>query len=145
MYSPKVTERAVDFLFNVFHHDMFSHLRFSKSILTTDKTCKGIIIIWCLSTIFKNLLLWNRLAKWTETWEEASMECPLWRLLISSRSVSKHGYHRNLVGSIYGMSSIKIAHFKMCTLQRGPSIDASYQLSVHLAEGFQRRRLKCKK
>ena len=26
---------------------------------------------------------------------------------------------------------------------RGPSIDASYQVSVHLAKGFQRRRLKC--
>jgi hypothetical protein len=25
--------------------------------------------------------------------------------------VNKHGYHRNLVGSIYGMSSMKIAHF----------------------------------
>ena len=34
---------------------------------------------------------------------------------------------------------------KICTLQRGPSIDASYQVSVHLAEGFQRRRLKCEK
>ena len=34
-------------------------------------------------------------------------------------------------------------HNKMCTLQRGPSRDASYQVSVHLAEGFQRRRLKC--
>ena len=31
-------------------------------------------------------------------------------------------------------------HNKMCTLQRGPSIDASYQVSVHLAEGFQKRR-----
>jgi hypothetical protein len=28
---------------------------------------------------------------------------------------------------------------------RGPSIDASYQVSVHLAEGFQRRRLKYEK
>ena len=28
---------------------------------------------------------------------------------------------------------------------RGPSIDASYQMLVHLAEGFQRRRLKCEK
>ena len=28
---------------------------------------------------------------------------------------------------------------------RGPSIDASYQVSVHLADGFQRRRLKCEK
>ena len=35
-------------------------------------------------------------------------------------------------------------HNKMCTLQRGPSIDASYQVSVHLAEGFQRR-IKCEK
>ena len=30
-------------------------------------------------------------------------------------------------------------------VDRGPSIDASYQVSVHLAEGFQRRRLKCEK
>jgi hypothetical protein len=29
------------------------------------------------------------------------------------------------------------------SLYKGPSIDASYQVSVHLAEGFQRRRLKC--
>jgi hypothetical protein len=34
---------------------------------------------------------------------------------------------------------------KMSNLNRGPSIDASYQVSVHLAEGFQRRRLKCEK
>jgi hypothetical protein len=33
----------------------------------------------------------------------------------------------------------------MCSLYRGPSIDASYQVSVHLAKGFQRRRLKCEK
>jgi len=32
---------------------------------------------------------------------------------------------------------------KMSNLYRGPSIDASYQVSVHMAEGFQRRRLKC--
>ena len=34
---------------------------------------------------------------------------------------------------------------KMCNLYRTPSIDASYQVSVHLAEGFQRRWLKCEK
>jgi hypothetical protein len=33
------------------------------------------------------------------------MECPLCRLLILSRSVIRHGYHRNLVGITYGMSS----------------------------------------
>jgi hypothetical protein len=30
-------------------------------------------------------------------------------------------------------------------IYRGPPIDASYQVSVHLAKGFQRRRLKCEK
>jgi hypothetical protein len=33
----------------------------------------------------------------------------------------------------------------MSNLYKRPSIDASYQVSVHLAEGFQRRRLKCEK
>jgi hypothetical protein len=33
----------------------------------------------------------------------------------------------------------------MSILDRGPSKDASYQVSVHLAEGFQRRTLKCEK
>ena len=34
---------------------------------------------------------------------------------------------------------------KISNLNKGPSIDASYQVSVHLAEGFQRRTLKCEK
>jgi hypothetical protein len=34
---------------------------------------------------------------------------------------------------------------KLSNLFRGPSIDASYQVPVHMAEGFQRRRLKCEK
>ena len=34
---------------------------------------------------------------------------------------------------------------EMSNLYRGPSIDASYQVSVHLAEEFQRRRLKYEK
>ena len=34
---------------------------------------------------------------------------------------------------------------RMSNHYRGPSIDASYQVSDHLAEGFQRRRLKCEK
>ena len=33
----------------------------------------------------------------------------------------------------------------MSNLYKGPSIDASYQVSVHLADGFQSRRLKCEK
>jgi hypothetical protein len=31
----------------------------------------------------------------------------------------------------------------MSNLHRRPSIDASYQVSVHLSKPFQRRRLKC--
>jgi hypothetical protein len=34
---------------------------------------------------------------------------------------------------------------KMSNLYNGLSIDASYHISVHLAGGFQRRRLKCEK
>jgi hypothetical protein len=34
---------------------------------------------------------------------------------------------------------------KMSKHYRGPSINASYQVSIHLVEGFQRRRLKCEK
>ena len=34
---------------------------------------------------------------------------------------------------------------EMSNLYRGPSIDVSYQVSVQLAEWFQRRRLKCEK
>jgi hypothetical protein len=33
----------------------------------------------------------------------------------------------------------------MSNLYRGSSIDASYQVSVHLAKGFERRKLKCEK
>ena len=48
-------------------------------------------------SISKNLLLWNCLAKWSETWEEASMEGPQKRLLNPSWSVSKHGHHRRFL------------------------------------------------
>ena len=57
-------------------------------------------IICRLSSVYFshfNLLLWNPSAKWTETWYEASMECPLYRLLISSRSINKHGHHRQFL------------------------------------------------
>jgi hypothetical protein len=46
--------------------------------------------------------------------------------------------NRNLVGNIIGRSSIKVAD--LLNLYRGPAIDASYQVSVHLAKRFQRGR-----
>jgi hypothetical protein len=49
--------------------------------------------------------------------------------------------NRNLVGTILGNFFIKIAHRdEMSILYRGHAIDASYQVSVHLAKRFQRRR-----
>jgi hypothetical protein len=62
--------------------------------------------------------------------------------------------NRNLGGSIYGRSSLKIAYFVsiryqtwlltdrnyMCNFFKGPSKDASCQVSIHLAKRFQRRR-----
>jgi hypothetical protein len=57
--------------------------------------------------------------------------------------------NRNLIGSIYGRAFIGIAHFVLCLLMnreemsilyRGLPIDATYQVSVHLAKWFQRRR-----
>jgi hypothetical protein len=47
--------------------------------------------------------------------------------------------NRNFRGSIYWRFTIKIAHFvsirdEMGTLYRGSSIDASYQVSVHMAK-----------
>jgi hypothetical protein len=40
---------------------------------------------------------------------------------------------------------LSIDRDEMSNLYRGPSIDASYKVSLHLAERFQRRRLKCEK
>ena len=58
---------------------------------TIGNSCFGLVVSK------KIFLLWNRLAKWTETWQEASMEGPLQRLLISSRFVYKHGRHRQFL------------------------------------------------
>jgi hypothetical protein len=64
-----------------------------------------------------NLLLWNCKANWSEFCRKH-----LWAVLY------------------------KDAHFvQIQDKYRGPSIDASYQVSVHLTERFQRRRLKCEK
>jgi hypothetical protein len=67
-------------------------------------------------------------------------------MLVLSRSVDEHGRHRQfffLIGRFLKFFSSKTAlpnDTKFCR-----TIDASYQVSVQLAEGFQRRGLKCEK
>jgi hypothetical protein len=43
------------------------------------------------------------------------------------------------------MACLLMDRDEMSNLYRGPAIDASYQVLLHLAKGFQRRRLKCEK
>jgi hypothetical protein len=66
------------------------------------------------------------------------MECPLWRLLISSRSVSKHGHHIRLFEICFHFAGpsefLPDLHFlckiEISNLHRGYSIDDFYQVSV---------------
>ena len=45
----------------------------------------------------------------------------------------------------YGGHVCKRIGIKLAFFYRGPSIDDSYQVSIHLAKWLHRRRLKCKK
>jgi hypothetical protein len=136
--------------------------------------------------IFFNLLLWNRLVKWTETCLEASMLTnrdemsnlhrghsidASYQVSVVAIFVNRSGQNVqwNLVGSIYGRSSLKSAHFVMIYYQTWPPqailvsdwpifknillwnhlelntessihVDTSYQVSVHMAKQFQKRR-----
>jgi hypothetical protein len=72
------------------------------------------------------------------------MEGALLRVLISPRSINKHDRHRQflfLIGRFLKIFSSETAWPNEPELgYREPSIDASYQVSDHLAKQFQRRR-----
>jgi hypothetical protein len=68
------------------------------------------------------------------------MEGPLSRLLISSRFINKHGRHRQFLFLIVRFPCLLTDREEMSNLYKGPSIDASYQVSDHLDKRFQRRR-----
>ena len=97
--------------------------------------------------------------------------CLWWPCLLMNRDEMSHLYRGHSINAFYlvsvhlakpfqrryfqicqsetiincGGQCLLIDRDKMCNLQREPAIDASCQVSVHLAEGFQRRRLKCEK
>jgi hypothetical protein len=75
-----------------------------------------LVSVWSIS---KNLL-WNCLAKWTDTLQEASMEGPLFILLISSRSINKQSRHRQFLFLI-GWFLKKIFSLKQLG-QNGPKL-----------------------
>jgi hypothetical protein len=62
---------------------------------------------------------------------------------VSEEKIFKHWPIRN--NNCLWWSCLLMDRDKMSNLYKGLCIDASYQVSVHLAEGFQRRRLKCEK
>ena len=85
-------------------------------------------------SISKNRLLWNRLAKWTETWQEAST-CPLqikdcslhrdwtktwstWTILFFSDSLKfKKSFHLNLMNCFLCRNNVKTCHMSCITHQ----------------------------
>ena len=64
----------------------------------------------------------------------------IWPSSFGGEDFKKSANQKIACGGHVGNRSGQNEHFK-----GEPSIDASYQVSVHLAERFQRRRLKCEK
>ena len=112
--------------------------------------------LFLIGQFFQNLILWDRLAKLTETGQEASLECPLWRLLILSWSVNKHGHHRqflfliskrssplklpsqmnrSLVGSIYMYGRLCIK-FPQSRMKDWLLLHKIYMLHIHCSFSF---------
>ena len=64
-------------------------------------------------------------------------------LVVSEEKILKNRPIRNT--NCLWRPCLLMDRYEMSIRYRGPSIDASYQVSIHLSEGFQRRRLKCEK
>jgi hypothetical protein len=60
-------------------------------------------------------------------------------MLILSRSINKHGRHKQFLFLIGWWYCLLTNRDEMSNLYRKPSIEAFYQISVHLGKWFQRR------
>jgi hypothetical protein len=69
--------------------------------------------------------------------------CPCSSMVPSVWTTGLWGFLLCMIECCLSQSCLLMDRDKISNLYRGPSIDASYQVSVHLAEGFQRRRWKC--
>jgi hypothetical protein len=86
-------------------------------------------------------------------WDEQSLQRTFHRCFLSSfssfgQAVSKEKILKNRPirnKNCLWWPCLLMHRDEMSNLYRGPSIDASCQVSVHLAEGLQRRRIKCEK
>jgi hypothetical protein len=92
------------------------------NMATTGNSCFWLVIFFLI-------LLWNRLAKWTET---VSVHLAKW---FQKRRFFRNQPIRNK--NCLWRLCLLTDRDKMCNLYRGPSINASYQVSVHLAKRFQ--------
>ena len=65
----------------------------------TDMAAMGKSCFWLVDMKKKSSILnfWNHLANLIETWRGASAEGPMYGLLILSRSINKHDYHREFL------------------------------------------------
>jgi hypothetical protein len=80
-----------------------------------------------------------------QSWDRTPHRCFLPSFGSFGQTVSDEKNLKNLPirnKSRLWLSCLLMDRDEMSNLYRGPSIDASYQVSVHLAEGFQRRRVK---
>jgi hypothetical protein len=76
--------------------DTWSSVKIAYFVPIVNKHGRHRQFLFLIYWILKTILLWNHFAKWTETSLGASMSGPLWRLLISSRSINKYSRHRQL-------------------------------------------------
>ena len=137
-------------------------LRLLFSSRSISKHCRHRQIVFLIGWFLKNLLLWNRFAKWTEIsrnhlWKVLCKDCSFCpvslrnmdatAILVSDWSFSKNlgQINRNLVGRFYVRFSIKNIHFILICEQTWPSWQFLFLVSQFLKNLLWRNCLACTK